>query len=192
MKYTSKTRHLSKSCDGVAFTIRHLTEGRRIDLSMKLAGVYEKIDALRTKAGSIHEKLKPVIERAKAGELEDAALSLHPDVIAASAIQRQIDAVESCEIMPVYVRALLHSVEEMEIDDVPATPETIIEGPPELYAEITAVIRKELGLTPAEEGNSESPTISSAPGQATNPTTAEPANAVETGAIAAASDILAA
>lgn len=185
MKYSSKTRHESKSCDGVAYTIRHLTEGRRIELALKLAGVHDKIDALRAKAGGIQEKLKPLVEKAKAKEIADSELSLHPDCISAASIWRQIEAVESCEILPVYVRALLVSVEGLEIDDAPATPDNITEGPPELYAEISAAVKRELGLTPDEQGNSESPTTSPAPGTATN-TTADGASGLETGGSAAA------
>ena len=75
----------------------------------------------------------------------------------------RVKAIEINEILPVFVKHLLVSVDGLEIDGVPATPETAIEsGPPELFAEIAKAVKHEMGLDEQESGNSEPLSTSSA------------------------------
>ena len=170
MKYTSTiTRQFSKD-PAVSFTVRHLTEGRRIKISLALADKYDKIDELQRGAAELAQRVKPLIDEAKAkakadGKPEkDAVLADNVDLVALVRLNGRVRAVENDEIIPIYVKALLVSVDGLEIDGTPATPETAVEsGPPELYAEISAAVKREMGLSEPESGNSEPPSISSAP-----------------------------
>jgi hypothetical protein len=66
------------------------------------------------------------------------------------------------EIDRVYLRWGLRSVEGLEIDGRPATPDALLErGPEALLDEALAVIRREAGLSETERKNSRSPSISS-------------------------------
>lgn len=180
MKYASKERIESKTCPGVAFTVRRLTGDRRVELSLKLADAYDKLGDLRREAARVAVKVKPLVDQAhaaiKAGDADALkALNGNSDVIEAARLHLRITSVERDEILPVCVRALLHSVEGLEIDGKPATPQATVEdGPPELYNEIAQVVQRELGLSEDEQGNSASPTTSAAlVDRRTNPTSAE-------------------
>jgi hypothetical protein len=66
------------------------------------------------------------------------------------------------EVDRIYLRWGLRSVEGLEIDGQPATPEALLErGPEPLVDEALAAIRREAGLSEAERKNSRSPSISS-------------------------------
>jgi hypothetical protein len=158
-KYESKQRIESKDCEGVVFTIRHLTEGPRIKLSLELADQYDAVAKLRRESAEVAERIRPLLDEAKAAQERDdnaaiQEINRRPDVIAAANFQQKIASIENNQIMPVYVRALLVAVEGLEIDGQDATPElTITDGPPELYREIVEAVRKELGMSEEEQGN---------------------------------------
>jgi hypothetical protein len=66
------------------------------------------------------------------------------------------------EIDRLYLRWGLRSVEGLEIDGQPATPDALLErGPETLVDEALAAVRREAGLSEAERKNSGSPSISS-------------------------------
>ena len=161
MKYTSTITHESKTDPDVSFTVRHLTEGRRIKISLSLADKYDKVDTIRTGVSEIAERIRPLLAQAKA-EGSDV-LNNNPDMAELTRKHRQMQSVENDEIIPVFVRALLVSVDGLEIDGAPATVDSMIEsGPPELYAEIVKAVRHEMGLDEQETGNSEPPSTSPA------------------------------
>lgn len=161
MKYTSTIAHQSVTDPAVSFTVRHLTEGRRIKISLALADKYDKIDTIRTGVSEIAERVKPLLAQAKA-EGSDV-LSNNPDMAQLTRKHRQMQSVENDEIVPTFVRNLLVSVDGLEIDGAPATVESMIEsGPPALYAEIAKAVRHEMGLDEQETGNSEPPSTSPA------------------------------
>jgi hypothetical protein len=169
MNFVTKTEHQSKVIPGASFVVRKLTEARRIEISMSLAEAYDKIEALRRASLPLRARVAPLLKEAQAMPKEEIAAYLqnlvatNPDFSASMNEQRKVDALEAAEIVPVYLKALLASVGGVTVDDVPLTPDTIADGPPELYAEVVAEIKREMGLTDDESGNSASPSISSAP-----------------------------
>jgi hypothetical protein len=154
MKYTSTITHQSKTDPAISFTVRHLTEGRRIKISLQLADKYDKIDTIRAGVSEIAERVKPLLAQAKADGSD--VLSNNPDMADLTRKHRQMQSVERDEIIPTFVRALLVSVDGLEIDGAPATVESMIEsGPPDLYAEIAKAVKHEMGMDEQETGNSE-------------------------------------
>ncbi|MCC6591608.1 MAG: hypothetical protein IT168_33285 [Bryobacterales bacterium] len=193
MNYSSKERIESKTCQGVVFVIRKLTEGRRIELSLALAETYDKLHLLRREAAKVATRAKSLLAEADAARIAGdinklAEINNHPDTLETIHAWKKYYNFERDSIWPVYCKMLLHSVEGLEVDDNPAPPEMAIkDGPPELYEEILAAVKKQLGLTEEEQGNSESPITSNALGDGRVTTTsAEPVNSGETGGNAAA------
>lgn len=168
MNFSSKIFTESKTCPGVSFTISRFTEGRRIELSLKLAEVKAELEQFKRDAIPLAEKAAPVVEQLKAAiTAQDKAaieqLSKNLDFIDIIEHERKINSLIQNKIDPVYVRALLLSIDGLTIDDEPATVESIINnGPRELYAEIVSAVRHELGLSEEELGNSASPSTSTA------------------------------
>lgn len=182
MNYITKKRIESKACPGVAFTVRTLSEGRRIEISMKAGELLAEIDMLRRQAAVVGQKAAALLDDARvalqagdSGRL--AAIAANEDVAEATRLGNRIRSLERDQVFPLYVAALLASVDGLEIDGSPATAAQWREYPPELYSEIVAAVRLEIGLTGDESGNSQSPGTSHAgeAGQTSN-TTAESAD----------------
>lgn len=162
MNFESRITRASKlpGFDGVSFTLNKMTEGRRIKLRLQVA---EK-----------SAKLRELGERARALDDQNGQEALQ--------ILEQINSLMVDEIDPVYVRWGLKSIDGLEIDGKPATPELLIEdGPPELYREILAAINEAAGLTERQRGESEPPTTSGAQADGRmSDSSAEPADAPAT------------
>lgn len=161
--------------DGVTFTIRRPTEGLRIRMREQLAAALEQLREAIGEARAVDES----------GE-NDAA-----STVKLQKISDRIEFLQGNQIDIAHLRASLVKVEGLEIDDAPATVESLIEnGPRELYVEILQAIRKESGLSESERKNSESPITSGVQEDGrTKDTTVPPASETDTTSTAIATSI---
>lgn len=138
MTYESTTQVDSRACEGVRFTVHRMSFGRRLELTRKVRDLLGRLEFLRAGEGRVGGQ----VGEGRAAEDVDAALL-------AGEIDRE------------YARWGLASVEGLEIDGRPATPEDLIErGPEKLVAEVLSAIRHEAGLDEEERKNSASHSIS--------------------------------
>lgn len=178
MDFITSKKHDSKAFPGVSFSVRTLTEGVRIKLSLALASHYAMIADLRAQADQMIRRVKPVIEQAERDK-DFVGANAHPEVQAAARLQGQIASIERDRIQPEYVQHMIEAVEGATIAGQPITPENILQAPPELFEEMIAACKRELGLEPQEQGNSASPSTSPAlEGGMTNSTIAGAASSV--------------
>jgi hypothetical protein len=155
MNYTSTIPIESKSSPGVRFTIRKMTKGRRDILEDQQAPFREKLRPLYEELGPLDK------ERAEATE---AKQDFPADKLRRwSELLAQIGRIDHREMEPQAVRFVLVSIEGLDIDGEPAKLDAIMErGPDELYDEILAAVKRELGLLPAEASNLPLPSTSAA------------------------------
>jgi len=138
MNYCSKTTHESKTCPGVSFSLKKMTERRRILREMTVADLRTKVNegsaAIKTAMENIDNTMAGGLDKLN----RDFAMLLH------------------AEWYPAWIRWGVASIENLDIDGKPATIETLIESAPtELLEEIFLTILKESGLSTVEEKNSE-------------------------------------
>lgn len=155
MQFTSKNIHQSNRFPGVAFAIAVLSEGRRITLALSLADIYDEIESRKRAARGIAEKAKAQLAAVDATDTAAVEkLNQHPDILAAAEEFTKVEQLKRNKLYPAYVRELFVEVTGLDIDGVPATPETTIAvGPLELYEEILQKVLVELGLAEDEEKN---------------------------------------
>lgn len=148
MKYDSKKKVQSKlpGFEDVSFTLKKLTEGRRIKLNLALADVSARLRELVAESETLVPTLPEGQERA----------TLDPVTLArVRTLTEQTNLLIDSEVNPAWVRWGLDKIEGLEIDGEAATVETLIsDGPAELYTEILTAIRKEAELSPEETKNS--------------------------------------
>jgi hypothetical protein len=131
--------------EDVSFTLNKMTEGRRIELRVALADSTAKLT-------------DSVIE-AKQLETSDG----DPNGRRAFELLDTVQVISDDQIPSVYLKWGLHSIDGLVIDDIPATPESLIAaGPRELFNEIVSAIKVESGITVQQQGESVPPTISAA------------------------------
>lgn len=168
-KFVSTVRKESTTFPGVFYTLNKMSEARRSQLRLKIAEPNSQI-RLKLREMERIEKEYPELE-ARPEELMDQILAL----------AEEMDEIQMNKIDPEWIRWGLKSVEGLEIDDEPATPELLISaGPPKLFSEILGEIKAQAQLNGEEEKNSESPTTSGQPTDGkTNDTSAELASSSE-------------
>lgn len=161
--YSSTQEFESKLVPSIKYLLRKISQGRRIDLSLKLA-------AVEAKQQEINRELLPIIDKMK--EADDAA-ALEPcqcdhteaehqdstkrctvagcdcrkptyeDGILDRAIEltNKSNALVITDFYPIYVAWGIKSIEGLEIDGVPATVHSLLEdGPEPLVKEVAEEI----------------------------------------------------
>jgi hypothetical protein len=159
MNYCSRTTHESLLYPGTIFVLKKMNERRRVHREMVIAGIRLKVNE-----GSA----------AIRAALADAE-NLPPGT--ADQLNRVFGVLLHDEWYPAWIRWAFHSIENFEIDDKPATLETLLDqGPTDLLEEIFLAVLKESGISTVEKENLDSPTTSAAPvAGKTNSTTADDA-----------------
>jgi len=129
------------------------TVGEQVEVLPETASILTLVKALRA-------------ERQKTREFLNA-LPVKPGAI--DHANAEFDHTLHAEWYPAWIKWGLHSIDGLEIDDAPATADSLVEsGPPELVEEIFKAIQAASGLSTAESGNSPAPGTS--PDQAAEPT----------------------
>jgi hypothetical protein len=157
MNYCSKTTHESTLYPGVVYTIRKMTERRRVQREMTIA-------PLRMRVNESTAAIK-------------AALNDPDSAGAADQLNREFGLLLHTEWYPAWIRWGVSALDNFEIDGEKASIEMAIEsGPTELLEEMFLAILGEAGLKPVEEKNLEAPSTSDGPVDGkTNDSTAPPA-----------------
>ncbi len=165
MNFTTSVRKESKTYPGVFYTLNKMSEARRANLRLRIAEPTAKIRNL------IREMQK--FESLPEEQITEDALAKMTE------IGDKIDVISAQDVDPQWLLWGLKKIEGLEIDDVPATPESLIDdGPPLLFDEIVDEIKKTAQLNGEEEKNSASPTTSGEPavGTTTDTTVASAEN----------------
>jgi len=137
--------------EGVKFIIHRFSEGRRIALRLQTADALKRLEEI---AG------ETALLEAGGTDKEEQERRFRSLV----ALGAETDRLIHEQINPTWLRWGIVSIEGLEIDNTPATAESLFQsGPRELYAEAVALIKEESGLSAEDQKNSESPTTSSAP-----------------------------
>jgi len=147
MTFSSKKKVQSKLAgyEDVFFTLKKMTEGRRIKLNLELAPHKAR---LRDLVGE-SQMLNPVLPEGQEAPVLDAIT-----VTKVQNLNDQLHTLVESEINPVWFRAGFDSVEGIDIDGKPATLDTLMsDGPSELYKEILDAIRSEAELSTEETKN---------------------------------------
>ena len=143
MDYVSTQTIQSSFSEDISFVLNKMSEGRRISLRLKLAGMTNRLREL----------------------MEQANQAVGTENVAqASMLFDQVKEVVDDQITPEWVRWGLVSIHGLRIDGEAATVESMIaKGPRSLYNEIVLAIKAEAGITEEERGESEPPSTSAAP-----------------------------
>lgn len=153
MDYTSIHAFESKTCPGVTFKVRDLSEFERAKLRLKLAECLRRARQIESDRAEFYEGLaeelgKPVeeirvkdISRAQREQLDDWSTEL--------------EVITQTELNPAYLAAGLVAVEGLTINgSALISAETLVkDGPPALIGEVLAEIFKRATLTPEERQN---------------------------------------
>ena len=145
-KISSKEVFSSTTIEGAGYTLRRVTEARRVALRAQLSPINDQIQDAVEEIESI--EAKPAAERdsKRLRFLNDAVSKL------------------SDQAAPVWIDWGLYSVDNLELDDQWITKDTLKDLAPKVfYDEIHAKIRERTSLGGAEIKNSESLSTSSAP-----------------------------
>jgi hypothetical protein len=164
--YSDTIQIESKVCPGVTFVVRKMTVARRERLEELQEGTLQSMKELQTKIEPLAKEFR---ERAAAAKQEGAA----PMEFPASKLSEIVDLharikrIDRLQMSPILVKFGLESIEGLEYrgvretEAIPATLELLIDrGPDDLYDEIAAAVRHELGLEPPEAENLSSPSTS--------------------------------
>jgi hypothetical protein len=163
MKFASKTTIQSATREGVSFTIRILNEIQRAKLDLEILDKRVEYSELWAEI----ERLPTAPELIEGQPVPD-----DPDRIAREKLRIKAGLILSVHIKPATIRHGLLKIEGLELDDAPATVESLIEsGPSELINEIWIAITREASLTAEQRKNLLSPSISAAPEGGTKSTT---------------------
>jgi len=190
--YFSTAPFESKLVPGVKFTLRKISQGRRVDLGMQLASVEAKAAELERERQPLLDKIKEAedaaaIEPCSCDHAEDQHLAETKRCTVADCEcrkpvidredQERINALDvkqfflvQNEFTPIYIRWGVKKIEGLEIDEQPATVESLIEaGPEPLVNEVRNEIVRLTRMTAEEALSFKSPTTSDAQvGTATN------------------------
>lgn len=147
MNFTTSTRKESKTYPGVFYTLNKMSEAKRANLRLRIAEPTMKIRNLIREL----KKLEDLPEEMRTEDVLDRMTDL----------LEKMDLVSAQDVDPQWLLWGLKKIEGLDIDDVPATPESLLEaGPPLLFDEIVEEIKKVAQLNGEDEKNSESPIIS--------------------------------
>lgn len=162
MNFVSTSREESKTFPGVFYTLYKMSEARRAQLRLLIAEPTSRIRLLLREMGNLEDK-HPVTDENpnRPEEVVDELIKLSD----------KMEQISSDEIDPRWLKWGLKKIEGIEIDDQPATPDSLTsDGPPALFREIVDRIKRLAQLNGDEEKNSESLTTSGEPtgGETTN------------------------
>jgi hypothetical protein len=139
---------------GVSFTLNKMSEARRAQLRLMIAEPTSRIRNLLREMGNLEEKYPNAETSPRPEDVTNELLALSD----------KMEQISSDEINPKWLKWGLKSIEGLDIDGVPATPETLLsDGPPALFMEIVSEIKRVAQLSGDEEKNSASPTTSGEP-----------------------------
>jgi len=169
MIFNSTKTESSKTCEGVTFTYRVMTEGVRSQLDFKLADTMAQIRAIQVELASIDLPTK------EDGTVDTTVKLPLAQMIRVNELSDQLARLRRSKVNPEYFQQCFVRVEHLDIDGVPdlpgeghdvgpiTSPEKIRDfGPPELYQEIVSAIVGESRASTSEKEVLESPTISAA------------------------------
>jgi hypothetical protein len=163
--FTTKTQE-SKTCPGVKFTVRHITEAIRNKMRLALAG---HLADLRDVQAELETQLTG-----------PAAISTADDFAKFYKTRDRVDYITHIHLNPSWLDAGFVSLEGLLVDGQPFAGDAraLCDMAPEsLISEIVEAIQGVSELSPQERGNSELSTISAAvEGGQKSDTTAHPAN----------------
>ena len=202
MNFESRIVLQPEAFPGVKIVLNKMTEGRRINLRLRMSELSSKLREFsrrtkKLKEGAIEaterelhltlKKLRAMGDDSKFPDVYESTLQAATDLAEKLSTLPGIDEVREIEqqtaeliedrFTPEWVRWGVKSIEGLEIDGQPATVETLIQdGPRELYSLIAAEIQRAAGLSGVESGES-APRITSGESADTrmNGSTAEPA-----------------
>jgi signal recognition particle subunit SEC65 len=170
MKFQTTIRKESQKYPGVFYTLKKMSEGRRVALRLLIAEPTAEIRSILREMRHIEEQYPDFKERP-----EHATQQMFD-------LADRMDGITISKIDPFWLRWGLKELEGLEIDDQPADAELLIsDGPPGLFEEIVEAIKVLAQLNGEEEKNSESPTTSGEQeGGTTKNTSAEAASNSDT------------
>jgi hypothetical protein len=161
MEYSSHIKISSKACEGVEFTILRLTWWRRQVLRERQGAILERGQGLQEKMAPLREEY-----RAAAAAAKESGGPIAFDEAKLKELLRLIgetQRIDRQELTPIAVEFALVGIEGLKIDGQAADFKLLREcGPDPLYEEIAQVVGEQLGLSPGEQENLESPSISAA------------------------------
>lgn len=174
MKFSSTKKFDSKTCEGVSFTIRVMTEGVRARLALKLADPIDRLQRAQREAGALD------IPRTDDGDIDVNDQPTVDTLIKLDGVTTRVQMIRKNEIDPSYFQECFVSIEGLEIDGETTISVDLMKqsGPLDLYEEMIDKIRAELELTNEQRRNLESPTTSGA--EAGGPISDSTAPSVET------------
>lgn len=187
VKYSSTRVFESRLYPGVKVKLNKMSDSRRQELLRALAPTKEKAREFARKFHELDSKRVPANNEDGTPKMDTdtgAQIREFPDKALAEEMTYFLDdllAFKQSEVYPVYIRWGLASIEGLEIDDKPATVESLLDlGPDDLVEEILREIEGRSELTADADRNLDLPTTSQGPEvEATSPTTATTANLPE-------------
>jgi hypothetical protein len=172
LKFESTRAIPSKLYEGVTFTIKRVTEGRRISFRTENWQYIDRLVDLQTKASPYNSTLTVLSEALKACENdEDKMVILASDeyqnaLKELTPLNEEFERIDMVHIRPAYLRTYYASVDGIEIDGVSGKKITsdilLSQGPPELVKEVVDAIIDEIQLSAKEKENLGSPITSDA------------------------------
>lgn len=154
----------SKAVPGVKYTLKKMTEGRRIKLRAQIAKPARRLVEILGDIEAERIALEYHMQQKKLAEENGIDFAETYNLTRVSELVTERDTLDKDEIRPAYLRWGLKSVDGLTIDGKPADAESIIENGSDeaikLYEEMIAEIYKAAGLTERQEGESVPPTTS--------------------------------
>lgn len=170
INFSSTTKHSSIKFPGINFTVRVISESKRMEIdstifvSEERAKTTEEIQELREDLRTLFDRSRE-IEETRGGSVdpviiaEQATLNNDPRLVRLSALASKVNAHDNA----VYVRLLYASSEGFCIDDQQPTADLIINSAPvDLYMEILGACKSGYRMQPEEAENLGSPSTSTA------------------------------
>jgi hypothetical protein len=170
MDYENTERIESKVAPGVVIVYYKAIEERRIELRRQAADIAAKFRSLNAEVRKLqYEWAKPDIDEPTKEDL----------MVRQENVLEQQHTIMITELNPLYLRWGIKAVEGLKVNGVEIkTPDALLHGPGELYAETIKTIHDRLGLNDDQIKNLSSPTTST--GQAGGKTSDTTAPSVET------------
>lgn len=151
MNYTTTIEYESKVFPEVTYVLNKMSEARRAQLRLLIAGPTAKVRNLIRELQRLEDRYPADENNPRDEEINRQMFDMTD----------QMEQISADEIDPKWLLWGLKSIAGLEIDGQPATPKSLLEdGPPMLFAEIVAKIKQVAQLNGAEEKNSGSPTTS--------------------------------
>lgn len=180
MMFSSLTKVTLSSAEGVTAFLRKPIARRRFELDQQLAGPIARRAELAQGFEQASKQMTKHQQDLKAEglrEQEQVKIQAELSHLVREQLQalNELAALDEQEFKPAYLRHMVLKLDGAKDEDGhPVTVEFIIQnGPQEVIDELYAAVKKELGLTVDEQGESQPPSTSTAPeGGETSGTTA--------------------